>query len=93
MNFTKIDLIERNSYLEKFRLAHCLESDYINDYLSRILRGNIQKYIRQSILVQEIIDRPTYEYICILWPFRTITKTCPCNIQQYFTAVKKLIFR
>ena len=22
-----------------------------------------------------------------------ITKTCPCNIQQYFTAVKMLIFR
>ena len=28
----------------------------------------------------------TIEFLCI-------TKTCPCNIQQYFTAVKIIIFR
>ena len=37
----------------------------------------------------------SYDLNVILSPskFVYITKTCPCNIQQYFTVVKMLIFR
>ena len=30
---------------------------------------------------------------CFPFTFHTITQTCPCNIQQYFTAGKMIIFR
>ena len=32
-------------------------------------------------------------YEIVLGKSFDITKTCPCNIQQYFTAIKMIIFR
>ena len=63
----------------------------VNAHLISGHRNAQKAFAKVDIAIKLVKENQGSSFIQTLWTF--ITQTRPCNIQQYFTAVKILIFR
>ena len=73
------------------RNLHCIVGAGITTVLSAAFKKEVFFGLNQE---QRFIHLKSDEPVRLTQMVRRcITKTCPCNIMQFFTAVKKIIFR
>ena len=76
---------ESNDWCLRFTVALCM--------LTAIASFGIINYLQFDEIWNLKVRVQQLEKSCMFVKVRSITQTCPCNILQYFTAVKMMIFR
>ena len=73
---------------------HCIHRPIVSSRTTIIFIYTVQAGSNLNILNEYpyMSDVCLFSVFCVFWCL-IITKTCPCNTLQFFTAVKKIIFR
>ena len=87
--YQKIDSFVDNSN-KCLIYKHLPKQRFLQQYLVKNMSPKCRKTITKLRVSAHKLSIETGRYDAVI---RNITQTCPCNILQYFTAVKMIIFR